>query len=307
MDRPDAANGLPDGVTELVMPDDVVTGEAVVLDLRPASFATRVLAYLLDLLVITVLSIALFWMLSELFSVLDVVAGAALYLVISVSLLVLIPAGWETLSRGRSLGKLAAGLRVVRDDGGPIRWRQAFARSLVAVPEIYITGGSVALICSLWNPRGKRVGDLLAGTYVVRERVTASPQPPLAMPPELAGWAGGADIARLPDPLAVAARQMLARAHLLHPASRTRLGGELAAQMATYVAPAPPGVVHPERFICAVLAERHTRALARLTAQQQRRMERDRRRGVAAVLSPASSRLVEPPSAPSTQPIPPTG
>jgi hypothetical protein len=90
----------------------------------------------------------------------------------------------------------------------------------------------------------------------------------------------------------VASRQLLGRAHKLHPASRIRLGTELAQQVATYVAPAPPGVVQPERFLAAVLAERHRRALARLTVLEQRRSERARRRSEADVLSPASTRLV---------------
>ena len=261
---------LPEGVSHLALPEELVTGEAVVLDLRPASFATRALALMLDLLVLGVLGAGAGWLT---FGVLDLdqAASSAIGLTIAVSLLVLVPATWETLSRGRSLGKLAAGLRVVRDDGGPIRWRQALMRWLVAVPEIFMSGGSAALICSLANSRGKRIGDLLAGTFVVRERTTGAPPPLPAMPPELAAWAVGADIGRIPDSLAVAARQLLARADRLHPASRARLGTELAQEISTYVAPAPPGVVHPERFLTAVLAERHRRALARLTLLEQRR------------------------------------
>ncbi|MFZ0159072.1 MAG: RDD family protein [Kineosporiaceae bacterium] len=283
---------LPEGVSELVLPEDLVTGEAVVLDVRPASFATRALAFLLDLLVLVVLGFVIGWLTVTLTGSLDVAADRALQLTLSVGLLVLVPASWETLSRGRSPGKVAAGLRVVRDDGGPIRWRQALMRWLVAVPEIFLTGGSAALICSLANPRGKRLGDLLAGTFVVRERTSSAPLPPPPMPPELAAWAVGADIGRLPDSLAVASRQLLGRAHRLHPASRIRLGTELAQQVATYVAPSPPGVVQPERFLAAVLAERHRRALARLTLLEQRRGERARRRSEADVLSPASTRLI---------------
>ncbi len=287
-------SGAPDGIQDLVLPEALVTGEAVVLDLRPASFASRTLALLLDLLVIGIVMTAVFWLASTFLPSLDEAAYRAVALTLSVATVVLLPAAWESLSRGRSLGKLAAGLRVVRDDGGPIRWRHALVRWLVAVPEIYLTGGSAALICSLWNPRGKRFGDLLAGTYVVRERTSGPMPPPPMMPPELGGWALGADIGRVPDPLALAARQLLVRAGGLHPASRTRLGIELADQVARYVAPPPPGVVAPERFLAAVLAERHRRALVRLTAEQHRRAERARRRQQVDVLSPTSTRLVDP-------------
>lgn len=277
----------------LVLPEDMVTGEAVALDLRPASFATRVLALALDVVVLGVLLGGAGWLTVRLADALDEAASAALVLVLTVGLLVLVPAGWETATRGRSPGKAAAGLRVVRDDGGPIRWRQALMRSLLAVLEIYGTGGSLALICSLWNARGKRLGDLLAGTYVVRERVARQHRPDLAPSPALAGWVTGADIARLPDPLAESAHQFLYRAGRMHPDSRTRLGTDLAAQVARYVAPAPPGPVPPEAFLTAVLAERRRRAMGMLQERQQRRDARARRRDAAPPLSPSSTRLVE--------------
>ena len=56
------------------------------------------------------------------------------------------PVIFETLSRGRSLGKLALGLRVVSDDGGPERFRQALVRGLLAVLEIWLTLGFLALV-----------------------------------------------------------------------------------------------------------------------------------------------------------------
>ena len=50
---------MPEGVDDLLLPEALVTGEAVVLDLRPASFASRALAYVLDLLIIIALAIVL--------------------------------------------------------------------------------------------------------------------------------------------------------------------------------------------------------------------------------------------------------
>ena len=165
-------------------------------------------------------------------------------------------------------------------------------RALVALPEIYAVGGSVALICSLANPRGKRVADLLAGTFVVRERSAAAPAPPPVMPPELIGWVRSADLGRIPDQLALSARLMLGRAERLHPASRARLAMELAEQLSRHVAPPPPHAVPPERFIAAVLAERRERDLSRLVTQSQRSADRARRRATAGVLSRSSSRLL---------------
>jgi uncharacterized RDD family membrane protein YckC len=279
---------------ELGLPDEMVTGEAVVLELRPASFATRALAIVLDLAVQFAVYLALLLTLGLGFSQLDGAAAGALVLTITVTILVIVPVTVETLTRGRSLGKFAAGLRVVRDDGGPIRFRQALVRGLVGLIEFYLTTGAVALIVSLTNVRGRRVGDMLAGTYVVRERAGGVRTPPVEMPPGLAPWARGADLGRIPDPLALAVRQFLARAGRLHPASRHRLGTQLAAEISRYVAPPPPAGTHPEAFVAAVLAERRERDLSRLRTEQAAAEDRDRRRAAAPLLSPGGTALVEP-------------
>jgi uncharacterized RDD family membrane protein YckC len=279
-------------LAELGMDEDLVTGEAVVLDLRPASFASRSLALALDLVVMALTGLLLGWLITTVVAASDAAASGAISLVTGVGVLVGLPVTVETLTRGRSLGKLAAGLRVVRDDGGPIRFRHALIRGLVAVVEIYLTTGSVALISSLANRRGKRIGDMLAGTYVVRER-TAGRVPPVAtMPAELAGWAAGCDLGRVPDRLAAAARQFLGRAASLHPASRQQLGLALADQLRQHVAPAPPAGTHPEAFIAAVLAERRERDLVRLRREADQRAERARRRAAASPLSTAGTCLV---------------
>lgn len=250
---------------------DLVTGEAVVLDLRAASFATRGLAWALDALLAAALAFGATWLVALVGINADEAALAAAFIGLLVGVLVVFPVAVETLTRGRSLGKLAAGLRVVRDDGGPVRVRHALVRHLVGFGEIWLTLGSPAVICSLVNPRGKRIGDLLAGTYVVRERAGTASTPPVEMPPELAGWARSADIGRLPERVALSARQFLSRVDRLHPQSRRQLGESLAAQVARYVAPpAPPGT-HPERMVAAVLAERRERDLVRLRRERARR------------------------------------
>lgn len=284
------ADDLP--LEELGLPAELVTGEAVVLELRPASFATRGLALVLDILVIIAAGFAVFFLAGVAGDSLDQAGSNAMATALVVLVLVGVPTAVETLTRGRSLGKLAGGLRVVRDDGGPVRFRQALVRALLAVPEIYMTGGSIAVITSLANRRGKRVGDLLAGTYVVRERTGAVTSPPVSMPPELAGWAMGADMGRIPDPLALAARSFLERAGSLNPGSRVRLGTRLADALSAHVAPPPPAGTYPERFIAAVLAERRRRSLARLSQQAAARAARDARRRAASPLSASSSALI---------------
>jgi uncharacterized RDD family membrane protein YckC len=242
--------------------DEILIGEGVVLDARPASFAVRLLGAALDLFVLGVVVYVLIFVALAAFQVFDEAAFQAAALLLVVTILVGIPATVETLTRGRSLGKLAAGIRIVRDDGGPIRVRHAIIRALTGVLELWMTGGGLALLISLVHPKGKRLGDILAGTYAVRVRGGQKVMAPVVMPYELYGWVHGADIRRLPDGLALQARQFLGRADRLHAGSRARLGSELAAEVERYVAPGPPPGTHPERFLAAVLAERRDRELA---------------------------------------------
>ncbi|MDR3106636.1 MAG: RDD family protein, partial [Bifidobacteriaceae bacterium] len=155
-----------------------------------------------------------------------------------------------------------AGIRVVRDDGGPVALRQAFVRALSAVFEVWLILGGIAFVTMLFNDRGKRVGDFLAGTYVMRVRGVQLQVLSLSMPPELAAWARIADIGTLGDGLALRARQFLLRAHSLSLYSRQHLGVSLAAEVAQRTAPPPPPGTHPERYLAAVICERRNRELA---------------------------------------------
>lgn len=241
------------------MQDEILLGEGVAIDARPASFAVRMLGALLDVVIIYALLFGLSLVAASVGIGMDPAAAQAIVLSITVLSLVGIPLAVETLTRGRSVGKLATGLRIVRDDGGPVRFRHALVRALVAVFEIWMTFGCVALIASMVHPKGKRLGDMLAGTYAVRVRGGQRALAPIVMPHELAAWARASDIRRLPDGLALSARQLLGRAGTLNPESRMRLGIQIAGEMERYVAPGPPLGTHPERFIAAVLSERRDR------------------------------------------------
>jgi uncharacterized RDD family membrane protein YckC len=244
--------------------DDLVTGEAVALDLPPASLGVRLASGLVDVLVTAALLLAV----AMTFLVAALRADGALVHVAVVGTMVMVflvvPTTVETLSRGKSLGKWAFGLRTVRDDAGPISFQHAFVRALVGFVEIYATGGGAAFFSAMLSPRGKRLGDYAAGTYVVRERVRLRLAPPPVMPPELAAWARAADVASLPTGLALAVRQFLQRLPGLDPGSRVSVGTSLARQVAPYVAPPPPPGFPPEAFLAAVIATRRERDEARL-------------------------------------------
>ncbi len=251
--------------------DDLVTGEAVALELPAAGVAVHAVSGAIDV----VTTLLLLWAASAVAVVAtagsdEALASTAMLLAVVLALLVL-PTTLETLTRGRSLGKLALGLRTVRDDAGPIGFRHAFTRALVGVVEIWLLFAIPALVSGLVSAKGKRLGDYAAGTYVVRERVRMTIPPPPAMPPALAGWAVGADIARLPDGLAMAVRQFLGRAAGLSPASRASIAAELQAEVLRHVAPPPPASSHPEMVLTAVIADRRRRDGQRLQREAELR------------------------------------
>ncbi|MGW5665162.1 RDD family protein [Streptomyces sp. NPDC003758] len=243
---------------------ELVTGEAVALELRPAKLPSRALAVLLDLVVAVLVYVLVMIALVASTSGLDEAAQTAVSIAAFVLVLVGGPIAVETLSHGRSLGKLACGLRVVRDDGGPIRFRHALVRGAVGVVEILTTFGVVACIASLVSARGRRLGDVFAGTLVVRERVPAGrasfvPPPP----PWLAGRFSALDLSAVPDGLWLAIRQYLTRMHQLDPQVGWTMAERLAADLAARTGvPTPPGVP-PAAYLAAVVQERQAREARR--------------------------------------------
>jgi uncharacterized RDD family membrane protein YckC len=250
---------------------DLVTGEAVVLDVPCARFPSRLVAIIIDMAVQVLLVVGLLLILGASGAHLNAASLAAVALSALILVVVGYPTIFETLSRGRTLGKLALGLRVVGDDGGPERFRQALVRALAAVVEIWLFSGAPALICSLLSAKGKRLGDLFAGTFVIQERLPRRQSlPPLlsVVPPPLAGWSQALQLSRLDDQTAEQAASYLRRFYELTPAAREEFGQRIAAAVAALVTPPPPPGTPPAAFLSAVLAVRRQREAARLAAQQ---------------------------------------
>ena len=269
----------PTSSERMIEPELLITGEAVALDITPATVVNRMVSGLIDYTVYA-LGAAL-----SVFAVMGLVIGdgsalkedlallKALLSLVALAWLVVIPLLVELFSRGRSLGRMVTGARVVRDDGGTVRLRHCLVRTLLAVVEIWGTWAVPALCASIVSKRGKRFGDMLAGTYVVREHHRSHAAPPLLMPPELVQWAAGTDLRSLPGGLSLTARTFLQRASSLMPSSRHQLGLDLASQVQGYVSPPPPAGTHPERFLAAVLTERRNREL--VLESRNRRLEED--------------------------------
>ena len=261
------------------MPIELVTGEAVALDIRVARLASRALALFVDMLVQLAMLYVCFIFVGLSAGVSDSAVTAGLAILVMVAVFVGYPTITETLTRGRTLGKLAVGLRVVADDGGPERFRQALVRALAGFLEIWALLGSPALITSLLNSRAKRLGDLFAGTIVIQDRVPVNVflGPVAIMPQPLAPWAASLELSLLPDNVAMAARQYLTRFWELAPRVRDEMGRRLTDEVMRHVSPPPPAGFRPEIYLSAVLAERRHREERRLAERAARRAAISRR------------------------------
>jgi uncharacterized RDD family membrane protein YckC len=249
---------------------ELMTGEAVGLDLRPTGFVLRAAGAIIDLLVyVGAWLLLLLGISSPLVSgLLDSAGQAALTIAALAFCLVVAPTAVETFSQGKSLGKLAIGARVVRDDGGSIGFRQAFIRALTGVLEIFFTLGGIAAFVALLNAKSKRLGDLLAGTYSQHERISGLPAAVFGVPTELAGWALTADVARMPDGLSRRISQFLRQANRLTGEARARVSLDLAREASAYVSPIP--TANPELFLAAVSVIRRERELRALELDEAR-------------------------------------
>jgi uncharacterized RDD family membrane protein YckC len=245
------------------VPETVVTGDAVVLDVQVAQLPVRAVGALIDIGIVVVGYLIGLMLWAAAFTQFDGALSAAILVIFTVLTMVGYPVIIETATRGRSVGKMVMGLRVVSDDGGPERFRQALFRSLAGFVEIWMFFGGPAVICSLASAKGKRIGDVFAGTVVISERGPKLAPPPV-MPPALAWWASSLELSGLGPEHAEMARQFLARAAQLDPAVRDEMAYRITADVAARISPPPPPGVPPQYILAAVLAERHRRELARL-------------------------------------------
>ncbi|GGA65143.1 RDD family protein [Pseudoclavibacter endophyticus] len=258
-----------------VSDEQVVVGEGVALDVRPAGFLLRAVSSLIDAVVTIVIAIAVLWVV--LWAIANAVdngarienaALIAIVLATQIAVLVFVPCLIETITRGKSVGRYIMRLRIVRDDGGAAGFRHALIRALVGFFEFWSTSGGIAMITGLVNARSKRLGDIIAGTYAQNE---AAPRlsPNLGpLPPGLERWATIADVARMPDRSARRMRDYLIQAPRLEPGARLHAAGTIAREIKDSVHPIPD--VDADTFLRAVAAVRRDREWAAIELRRAR-------------------------------------
>lgn len=231
----------------------IVTPEAVVLAFETAGVPTRMLATLIDAVVqgaaLIVLLVAFGVLAQTPFGLAGVYFG--LFAVVFGYPIVM-----EATWRGRTLGKAAMGLRVVTIEGGQIGFRHALVRGAFDLVDLIATAGAAATLAVLATDRNQRLGDLVAGTMVLRER-TGLPRPASVQfvpPPGWEGYAATLDVGGLSPDDVLAARTFLLRAHQFDRASRERLAVTIATATLPRLHHQPPPGVAAEPFLVCLVA-----------------------------------------------------
>lgn len=154
----------------------IETPEGLRLDLVLAGVGTRIVAAIIDSAVLGALMFAIGVggaLLASLFGD-GPEAGGFVVLAFMVALITAVPiayyVGFETLDGGRSIGKRALHMRVVRTNGLPVGFTGSLIRNLVRLVDLLPAAYLIGLIAVVSSSSNQRVGDMAAGTLVIRDR-----------------------------------------------------------------------------------------------------------------------------------------
>jgi len=234
----------------------IATPEGVELSLTLAGAASRFVSALVDLLIQGSVLIAL----GVVFAVTDAGFGGAggvavgIWALFSFVLIIGYDIFFEVRNSGRTPGKALNGLRVVRVEGHPVGFVTSLIRNVIRpidfLPTAYLLGATVILA----TRRNQRIGDLVAGTLVVRERRAHVPPLPRIPPAAESPWTGW-DTSRITADELATVRQFLERRHSIDAGARTQLARTLSARLRPKVTGVPPEL-HGERFLEQLAAAR---------------------------------------------------
>jgi uncharacterized RDD family membrane protein YckC len=245
----------------------LVTPEAVVLGLPVASVGSRALALLLDVLIQGATLVLLAFAASAAAVFEGGWLATTVFLLVVFAVLFVYPVAFETFWQGRTPGKAALGLRVVTVEAGPVQFRHAAVRAALGLLELWATSGGVAVLAALFTKRAQRLGDLAAGTLVIREgrrrdRATALHFTP---PPGAEHYADQLDVTGLHESDYLAVRSVLVRAGSLDPGTAGRLADAAVRAVVPRTVPQPPPGMPPLVVLTCVAAayQRRHRGRAR--------------------------------------------
>lgn len=236
--------------------DGIITPEAVVLDVETAGVASRVFAGLIDLAV----QMGMLWVGMLVIAAgggLDESASATTASLLIAAVMMGYPVVLETLTRGRTVGKRAMGLRAVTIEGAPIRLHHALLRMMGGLVDRYLPPiGVTGTLFVLGTRRHQRVGDLLAGTMVIRDPAL-TPLPPalwFPVPPGLEHFAATIDPTAMTDEQYTVIRSFLMRNREFTPSARHSVAADLASRVAATLDHEGAAGMAPEDYLLCVIS-----------------------------------------------------
>jgi uncharacterized RDD family membrane protein YckC len=243
----------------------VETPEHIRIDYELAGIGSRFLAGVVDTVAQTLLVVAIAVAASLIGALQGDVGRIPIRVAIVAASAVLIAIGYfvifEMLWDGQSLGKRMAGLRVIRTDGTPITAGDSLIRNILRLvdmlPPFYITG----MVAIFFSQRCQRLGDLAAGTIVVKERVhdlpdvslpepqIAAPLPPIPAPEDILNILREG-VGRVSAQELTTVERFIERRFELQPETRFRLAQQIAAPIRLHFpALLPTDLPAPEHFL----------------------------------------------------------
>ncbi|MGH9117468.1 MAG: RDD family protein [Acidimicrobiales bacterium] len=237
----------------------IVTPEAVVLEFETGGVGSRTVARAVDLgIQLTMLLFGLSAVGLIVAYLFDTDYGTAVAITLSalVGLVALLgyPIFMETRFGG-TIGKLLFGLRVVTVEGGPIRLRHAAIRAFMQLVDVWLIPiGVIGVLSMLLSRQSQRLGDLAAGTVILREQSSALRSMPVAFlpPPALLSYVATLDASAVTTEQYGVIRTFLVRARQLTPDARAAISHRLAASVAARIHQQVPAWLHPEVFLVCV-------------------------------------------------------
>jgi uncharacterized RDD family membrane protein YckC len=235
----------------------VVTPEAVVLEVRTAGLGSRAFARVIDGLIQGAALVVVFIFTGALAASSGDgavgTAGVVIDLVVITLILFGYPVIWEWLWRGRTPGKAALGLRVVTRQGAPIRFRHALVRGVLGLVEVMALP-VIGVIALLASTNDQRLGDMSAGTIVIRERAAGPMSVPVTFypPPGWESFVASLDVSGITAGEYENLRSFLIRAHQMAPLSRSSLAARLATPLVSRLHQSVPVGAGPELWLACV-------------------------------------------------------
>jgi uncharacterized RDD family membrane protein YckC len=225
----------------------ITTPEGVAVELLLANIGSRFLATMLDLVIQAAIALVGALIAVALFD------GGVLSLVLFVGGFLLIfgfDVAFEVANHGRTPGKKAAGLRVVRETGAPVTFVTSAIRNAMRLIDILPGVYGIAMISIFATRNNQRLGDLAAGTVVIRERTPTLPRESIPEAPRVYGW----DTSAITTEDLAIVRSFLDRRATLNPGARAQLASDLSTRLRAKVAGAPD--LEPEPFLETLVATR---------------------------------------------------